>query len=222
GCSKKGKGKRTLKGLSTEAVKNKKASLGWICRKVRERAVKMIGKRGRVLDLGCGNGLFLAMLGLKGFDKSRVVGIDLSLDLLNEAETVFSSNGQEGIPLIKGDFFNTPFKDGTFDSIVSLNTVVNLEDVDLERLLKEVARVLGPSGRIYLDIRNGDNPFIRWRYLQSSRKRILLVRGYRLNEFRERLKTIGLNVSRIEYIGFKTKTLALAYLLEIRLDCQTI
>lgn len=204
--------KDTLRELSTENVMHKKAFLGWICRKVRERTVEMIGKGGRVLDLGCGNGLFIAMLGLKGLDKNRILGVDFSQYLLMEAKTVFSSNDQEGIPLIKGDFFRTPFKDSTFENIVSLNTLVNLNQQGLMKLLKEMKRILKSSGKIYVDIRNEDNPLIKLRYLKSGS---LLIRGYRLNDFIEKLNDVGLNVSKFEYIGFKARALAFAYLLEI-------
>ncbi len=135
-----------MRELSTEGVGNKRAFLGWICRKVREKTIETMDKRGRTLDIGCGNGLFLTMLGLNGFDQRRIFGMDFSKGLLREARKVFTSNNQDAIHILRGNFLKSPFKDDIFENITLLNTTMNLEDECLNGLLKEMSRMLSPSG----------------------------------------------------------------------------
>lgn len=76
-----------------------------------------------VLDVGCGTGLSKA-LGCK------LVGIDPSEELIKQAN----------ILAIKGVAEKLPFKDKTFDAVVSVTAIHNFKDP--ERALKEMKRVL--------------------------------------------------------------------------------
>ena len=204
-----------MKGISTEVVSNKKAFLGWISSKVREKAAEMYNEKGKVLDIGCGNGLLIAMLGAKGVDTSGITGMDYSSRLLYEARDVFNANLQKGAPLIHGNFFDLPFKDNTFDDLFLLNTTMNLEDADLEELLAEVSRILLPGGRMYLDIRNAESHIIKWRYLINMKRGNVFVRAYKLDEFRKVLKRAGFNVLSVESIGLKSRFITPAYVLKV-------
>ena len=72
--------------------------------------VKRYVTRGRVLDLGCGNGTYLASAG-KGFS---LYGIDISPALTQEADRLFRAHGgyavcapcSEGLSLFEPDFFD--------------------------------------------------------------------------------------------------------------------
>ena len=200
-------------------VKDKKAFFGWITRKVREKTIEMISDSGRILDVGCGNGLFISILGARGFRLKELYGVDLSESLLLEARMIFEAEGQEGVNLVRGNFFELPFLSGTFQSIVCLNTTVNIiEDESIDTLLKELKRVSTPSGRIYIDIRNSENPVMRLRYARDLRRGSVFVRGYSLRNFEDRLKWMGLRISRYKPIGMGGRFLAFAYLLELTGD----
>ncbi len=200
-------------------VKDKKAFFGWITRKVREKTLEMISDNGRILDVGCGNGLFMSILGTRGFRVKELYGVDLSEDLLLEAKTIFKAQGQEGVNLVKGNFFQLPFLSGTFQSIVCLNTTVNIiEDESVDTLLMELKRVSTPSGRIYIDIRNSENPVMRLRYARDLRRGSVFVRGYSLRDFEERLKGTDLRIARYRPIGMGGRLLTFAYLLELTGD----
>lgn len=97
--------------------------------------------RGRVLDVGCGTGVLLERLAARG----PVAGLDLSPDMLARAATRQRKRGS-GALLVCGDAQRLPFRDGSFESVVStfaLNAVPRLE-----KALSEMLRVLQAGGSL--------------------------------------------------------------------------
>lgn len=95
------------------------------------------GARGRTLDLGCGTGRNLALLG----PGVRAVGLDVSLDALRRAR-----RRAPGIPLALASAGALPFRDGAFDTVLS--GLVFCSVGEPARGLAEVRRVLRPGGRL--------------------------------------------------------------------------
>jgi ubiquinone/menaquinone biosynthesis C-methylase UbiE len=83
-----------------------------------------------VLDLGCGTGLLAEFL-----DKN-VIGLDLSLEMLK--------SGKDKEIFIQGDIENLPFKNNSFDTILSFSSFMNLSN--LKKGLLEVKRILNKNG----------------------------------------------------------------------------
>lgn len=104
---------------------------------------------GRVLDLACGSGRYLAALGRRG---ARVAGLDLSLPLLRLAHRRASGR------LIRGDVRALPLRSACCDAVLNLFTSFGYFDDDAEhqRVVTEVARILRPGGRFVLDFLNAD------------------------------------------------------------------
>jgi SAM-dependent methyltransferase len=84
---------------------------------------------GRLLDLGCGVGHSFDLLAPR-----ETVGVDIDPGALEgqDRETVVA------------DMREIPFDDGSFDSVLSVHSVEHVPDP--ERVIAEVARVLGPQG----------------------------------------------------------------------------
>ena len=88
----------------------------------------------RVLDVGCGKAFLL-------YDLTQVVpglevrGIDIS------EYGVQNSKKEVREFLTVGNANNLPYKDRSFDLVISINTLHNLHCYDLEKALKEVQRV---------------------------------------------------------------------------------
>lgn len=76
----------------------------------------------RLLDVGCGTGLSSDF-------QCRVIGLDPSIELLKQAS----------IPKVCGVAEHLPFKDKSFDVVVSVTAMHNLKDV--RRGLAEILRV---------------------------------------------------------------------------------
>jgi len=89
-------------------------------------------RKQKLLDIGCGTGVFLEFFWSCGFD---LTGIDLSPDMLASAR---EKMGQR-VDLHLGDAEHLPFEDREFD-YASLMTVLEFVD-DPEQVLREAARV---------------------------------------------------------------------------------
>lgn len=104
----------------------------------------------RVLELGCGTGIFLEKLAAHG---AAITGIDLSSDLL--ARCASRMKGVSTVRLVRGNAMQMPFADGSFDAVYGSSI---LHHLDLAAALAEVARVLRPGGRIAFAEPNILNP----------------------------------------------------------------
>lgn len=109
------------------------------------RIYEYIGDRKlKVLDIGCGPGMFSIALGKRGQD---VTAIDYSDGMIAKAK---QNCAEAGVPanIMKMDAQHLEFEDGTFDLIVSRKVVWNLEDP--AGAYGEWLRVLKPEGKIML------------------------------------------------------------------------
>jgi ubiquinone/menaquinone biosynthesis C-methylase UbiE len=108
------------------------------------------GARGRVLDVGTGTGRNLALLP-RG---TVAVGVEPSLDALRVARRRAAATA-----LVVGDVEALPFRDASFDTVLSGLVFCSVGDVG--RGLDEVKRVLRPGGELRMleHVRSG----IAWR-----------------------------------------------------------
>jgi demethylmenaquinone methyltransferase/2-methoxy-6-polyprenyl-1,4-benzoquinol methylase len=95
----------------------------------------------RLLDLGAGTG-DLAREALKQQPQARVVAADFTLEMMRVGQL----NGS--LPWSAADALNLPFRDETFDAIVSGFLMRNVGDI--QQALKEQYRTLKPGGRIVI------------------------------------------------------------------------
>ena len=88
----------------------------------------------RVLDLGCGKGRFARSLMALG---AEVVGLDLSAGMLAEAG---------GLLRVRGSARRLPFDGGRFDAVLAVEVFEHLAPQAIDRVCREVLRVLEPGG----------------------------------------------------------------------------
>jgi ubiquinone/menaquinone biosynthesis C-methylase UbiE len=184
---------------------------GEITATIRDKAGRLCGKaEGRLLDVGCGNGLFFSALGNQR--DLRLFGLDRSWELLSEArETV------DPLRLIRGVMGELPFQDWSFDWVVCLSTLYNLSGMDeVEHALREMIRICKPGGRVLVDIRNRANPYIRLKYWWHGIWSDFPVRAYTLSQFVDVFREEGFDIERVVSIGPDWSRLALAYLIQAR------
>lgn len=74
----------------------------------------------RVLDVGCGTGLFLKSLAEEHAEKDQLAltGLDLSEHMLDQARRTGPALGQPPT-FVQGSVYEMPFADGAFDVIVN-------------------------------------------------------------------------------------------------------
>jgi ubiquinone/menaquinone biosynthesis C-methylase UbiE len=136
-------------------------SSGHLPQLVRHAALaQMPHTKGRILDLGCGEGLLLKGL-LASHPTAEVYGLDPWGEILLRAKRRIGHR----VVLLKGDSFHLPFKDGTLNMVFCLNLFNNLaEKKEVIRTMREVYRVLGLGGYLIFDFRNTLNPFLYFGY----------------------------------------------------------
>lgn len=97
---------------------------------------------GRALDVATGDGELARAL-LRRWPDATVVGLDLTRAMLLHGRA-----RSPGWPIrwVEGDALLLPFPDGSFDAVLSAFMMRNVTDV--ERTLREQARVVRPGGRV--------------------------------------------------------------------------
>ena len=111
-----------------------------------------------VLDAACGEGYGTALLATRA---ASATGVDVSAQAVQHAQARYTADNLE---FRASDCLALPFEDGTFDCVVSFETLEHLEDH--QGLMKEFRRVLKPAGflvvsspdkAVYTDQLHNDN-----------------------------------------------------------------
>lgn len=103
------------------------------------------GPLGDVLDIGCGSGALLQLLGRRA---RRAVGIDASRHKRLLARSRLQGAGTANCTVRNGDLARLPFADDSFD-VVILDEVLNVAGQTLTAL-HEAGRVLRAAGRLLI------------------------------------------------------------------------
>lgn len=99
----------------------------------------------RLLDAGCGAGLFTALAEDGG---ANVTGMDAALGLIE-----YARRRRPAIRYVVGDLESMPFPNRTFDVVTAFNSVLYADDP--RRALAEVARVTAAGGRAVVTVGAG-------------------------------------------------------------------
>ena len=108
------------------------------------------------VDVGCGTGALTRQLARRVGPTGRVVGVDINAYLLREASAI--ARHQELGDVIAFELSSAealPFPDGRFDAALACTV---LDEVDADRGLAELARVVRPGGRVAVLVRAVDIP----------------------------------------------------------------
>lgn len=149
---------------------------------------------GRVLDVGCGTGTMIEKYLRPG--SHEVVTIDFSENMLRAAADRLKGAGQ-ALKFAQGFALALPFRNESFDLVVSVNTLHNLPSKgDVEAALAEIARVLRGGGKAVVEFRNRLN--LRRRQVATVFDMPSLPqRAFSLIEMRKMLQAAGLRVERV-------------------------
>jgi 2-polyprenyl-3-methyl-5-hydroxy-6-metoxy-1,4-benzoquinol methylase len=112
----------------------------------------------RVLDVGCGSGVFAARLAERG---ARVVAIDSNQDAIAYARRAF---GRPGLDYECGVLEELAFSPASFDRVVCLEVIEHIEIDRTRTLLGDLRRILRQGGRLTLTTPNyrGLWPLVEW------------------------------------------------------------
>lgn len=138
----------------------------------RRRVMRIVrrSKAVKIMDVATGTG-DLAIAMAKRVDRTQILGVDLSEEMLTVARQKVQKQGlEERIMLEKGDAENlTMVADGSIDAVTVAFGVRNFEN--MERGLREMWRTLRDGGKlVVLEFSIPKNRFIRWIYAQYSHR----------------------------------------------------
>jgi ubiquinone/menaquinone biosynthesis C-methylase UbiE len=101
-----------------------------------------------VVDLGSGGGLDCFLAAKKVGEKGKVIGVDMTVEMLDRARQNLAKSGSKNIEFRLGEIENLPIADNTADVIIS-NCVINLSP-NKQRVFDEAFRVLKSKGRLMI------------------------------------------------------------------------
>jgi ubiquinone/menaquinone biosynthesis C-methylase UbiE len=99
-----------------------------------------------ILDIGCGNGTYLAEVARRGF-AGRTLGVDLSFGML-EAARARLSGAERPAALANADAAALPFRDGLADLVLAPHMLYHVPDP--AAALRELRRVTRAGGRVVI------------------------------------------------------------------------
>jgi ubiquinone/menaquinone biosynthesis C-methylase UbiE len=100
----------------------------------------------RLLDVGCGTGHLLRMIGAALPTESKLFGIDLSPHYIARAREVLPRDLD--VSLVCDNAEKLPFLDGSFDAVTSIYLLHEVPPEVRARILLEMARVTRPGGLV--------------------------------------------------------------------------
>jgi SAM-dependent methyltransferase len=102
----------------------------------------------RLLDYGCGDGTFLAMLLAGPGAPGSAVGFDLSDTALAECRTRLGH--LPSLSFVGADDLRSPAHDGRYDGLVCMEVLEHV--VEPEAVLADFERLLAPGGRVLISV----------------------------------------------------------------------
>ena len=173
-----------------------------------ERALRRSQARGPLLDVGCGGGLFLALLRRRGF---RAAGLDFS----REAAAIAWRRQQA--PAVCALLENAPFRERSLAAITMFHVLEHLYDP--RAYLSSAFRLLAPDGRLIVQVPNAASWQFRvlgraWNGMDVPRH----LFDYRAHDLEKLLAASGFQVLRRKYFSLRDNPAGLASSLVPALD----
>lgn len=115
----------------------------------------------KVLDIGCGKAHLLYEL-TQVVPGIQVTGLDISEYAITHAKEEIKPY------LMQGTAQNLPFKDNSFDLIISLNTLHNLKVYDLKKAIQDIERISKDNSYIVVESFRNDREEVNMLYWQLT------------------------------------------------------
>ncbi len=160
----------------------------------------------RVLEIGCGDGVFTKMLAP---NSESVLATDLSEEMVKAASQRLSN--LQNVRIEQADGFNLSYPEMSFDTVFIANLIHVVPYPEL--IIRECKKVLKSNGRlIILTYTNKEMKLkyrigLIYRYLKTYGAPPEGVHNYRLKEAESFIKEQGFNVTESGLIGIRSKAI---------------
>ena len=192
---------------------------GYLQDRVRREVLALCRRvKGRILEVGCGEGLFLAQL--TGQDRElEVWGIDKDEARLKDA--------LKRVPLARlscQDAAGLSFEDGHFDAVICINVLFNMSSMeDVRSAFCQMRRVCKSGGSIIFDFRNSGNPLLSIKYrlakYYDDTVKGLPLKTYSTKEIGHILSSLNMEIVDKRYVGFNSDRFAAVIIIEAKKIC---
>jgi len=121
-------------------------------------------------------------------NSKNAIGMDISNEIIKKAKKRFKSKNY-----VTSDVRKPPFKDNSFDLIISNSTLDHLPKEEMITSLIELRRILKPKGALILTLDNKTNPLYHAGYLIQKliNNRLRQVRCYSISEAKKIVEDVG-------------------------------
>lgn len=116
--------------------------------KMMDKTLRILNKKPRIIDLGCGDGRDTAYFKNKGLD---VTGIDLSKEMISIARKKYPN-----CTFLNMDMRDTIFPDDTFNCAWASASIIHFPKKELSHVEKEVYRILESGGIFAFSFKVGE------------------------------------------------------------------
>jgi SAM-dependent methyltransferase len=133
-----------------------RVKIDWLLDDLCRRPLRCAGSRApKLLEYGCGHGLFLKVLSDKGF-AGHLTGCDVSREMLNQAQHTWSGRTPPDFLLISAN--ETKLPNATWDVVILCAVLHHIEPAQRAATYRTVYQALKPGGRVYVFEHNPLNP----------------------------------------------------------------
>lgn len=157
---------------------------------------RFLGKAaGKVLDVGCGTGLYWPVLSKYC---EHIIGVDYSATMISEAQRLIEAKGLKNVEarVQSGEDLDMPSE--SFDTILCMDVLHHIPDI--KRSVRHFSRILKPGGKLLAVEPNTINPLIFLAHLIPSEERLAVLRNYA--PVLRRLFAPYFKNFRVEYVNF--------------------
>lgn len=121
------------------------------------------GRKGKLLDVGCGEGLFLELASKVGWD---ITGTEIS------PFAVKYGKGRLDLNILQGELMDIGFPDKTFEAVTMWHVLEHTRNPII--VLKEIRRIIKDDGVLIMAVPNLNNIFSQWAYRLVKGKKMHL------------------------------------------------
>ncbi len=141
-------------------------------------AAEAIPRSGRILEVGCGHGLFSCYLALESRER-EVHGVDLDADKIVDAQAAAEQARRDGATVSFAVAASGAVPEGPWDAVTIIDVLYLLPHDEQRALIRECIARLAPGGVLVLK-EVGFEP--RWKYRWNLTQETLAVKVLRITE----------------------------------------